>query len=296
MSLHGVASFRANFLSHRFLPRGSLRLLSMLCVTAGIACAEPLPLWEAGAGLGTAHLAHYRGSNQYRNWLLPVPFLVYRGETLKVDDRRLHGRIFDTDRVELDFSLNGSAPVKNNLARAGMPDLDATLEFGPSLDFFLFRSADRRRVLELRLPVRKAVASDFSHVTHIGWVAQPNLNFDVKDLMGEDGLNLGLQAGVLYADRDYNRYFYSVDPENATPSRPAYSAGGGYGGSAWLASLSKRSRRTWVGGYARWDSVKGAVFEDSPLVRSTVNFTFGIAFAWIFDQSDRKIDVPGAAR
>lgn len=291
MSVRRIEPFRVNFPSS-FGGRGRFRGMLLLCLAAGAACADPLPVWEAGAGIGTAYLAHYRGANQYRNWALPVPYIVYRGEALKVDDhdRRLHGRLFDTDRVELDFSINGSPPARNNDARAGMPDLDATLEVGASLDFLVYRSPDRRQTLEFRLPARKVIASDFSHITNVGWISQPNLNFNVRDLLGERGLNLGLQAGVLYSDRGYNNYFYSVDPAYVTPGRPAFSAGGGYAGTTWVAALSKRYPEFWVGGFAKWDSVSGAVFADSPLVKSTHNFTSGIAIAWILQASEVKVE------
>jgi outer membrane protein len=289
LSVREIESFRENFASS-FCRRGRIRSVLLLCLAAGAASAEPLPLWEAGAGIGTAYLSHYRGANQYRNWVLPVPYIVYRGKTLRVDDRRLHGLPFNTDRVELDLSISGSPPVRNNDARAGMPDLDATLELGPSLDFFLYRSPDRRQLLEFRLPARKAIASDFSHVSNVGWIVQPNLNLDMHDLLGEPGVNLGLQVGILYADRGYNRYFYSVDPAYATPGRPAFSVGGGYAGTTWVAALSKRYPGFWVGAFAKWDSVSGAVFADSPLVKSTNNFTSGIAIAWILRASDAKVE------
>lgn len=265
-------------------------VLIALGLTAGLGHAEQLPQWEAGAGLGVTTLAHYRGANQYRTWVLPVPYIVYRGDTVKLDERRLHGRFFDTDRVELDFSLGGSPPVRNNEARAGMPDLDATLEIGPSLDLFLYRSPDRKRTLELRLPVRKVIASDFSHITHVGWIFQPNLNLDIKDTPGERGWNLGLQAGLLYTDRGYNRYFYAVDPAFATPGRPAFDAAGGYAGTTAIVALSKRYPAFWVGGFAKWDSVSGAVFSDSPLVKATQNFTAGFAMAWILNESTAKVE------
>jgi outer membrane scaffolding protein for murein synthesis (MipA/OmpV family) len=261
------------------------------CFAASLAHAEQLPQWEAGAGFGAAYLAHYRGANQYRTWVFPVPYFVYRGETVRVDDRRLHGRFFDTDRVELDFSINGAPPVRNNSARAGMPDLDATLEIGPSLDLFLYRSPDRRKTLELRLPARKVIASDFSHLTHVGWIFQPNLNLDIRDAAGERGWNLGLQAGLLYTDAGYNRYFYAVDPAFATPERPAFSVTGGYAGTTWIAALSKRWPGFWVGAFAKWDSVSGSVFSGSPLVKSRQNFTSGFAIAWIIGESSVKVEI-----
>lgn len=264
--------------------------LLLISVGANLARAEQRPLWEAGIGIGAAAIPHYRGSNQHETWFLPVPYLIYRGDLVKVEDRRLHGRFFKTDRVELDLSLNGSPPAKDNDARRGMPELDATLEFGPSLDVFLFRSRDRKRTLELRLPARKVIASDFSHVEQVGWIFQPSLNLDLKDALQNPGWNLGLQAGLIYTDRRYNRHFYAVEPNFATTERPAFSSGGGYAGTAVLAAISKRYPGFWVGGFAKWDSVDGAVFADSPLVKAKNNFTAGFGIAWILGVSAEKVE------
>jgi hypothetical protein len=91
--------------------------------------AEQLPLWEAGVGVTVLSFPDYRGSNERRPWVLPFPYLVYRGEFLKADERRMRGLFFKTDRVELDVSVNATVPVKSseNEARRGMPDLDPTL-------------------------------------------------------------------------------------------------------------------------------------------------------------------------
>lgn len=262
----------------------------LVCFGASLVRAEQLPLWEVGVGIGAAAIPHYRGSNQYETWILPVPYLVYRGDLVKVEERRLHGLFFKTDKVELDLSLNGSPPARDNDARRGMPDLDATFEFGPSLDIFLFRSPDRKRTLELRLPARKVIASDFSHVQQVGWIFQPSLNLDIKSILENPGWNLGLQYGLIYTDGRYNRYFYAVEPNFATPDRPAFSAGGGYAGTAVLAAISKRFPGFWVGGFAKWDSVDSAVFADSPLVKTKSNFTAGFGIAWILRQSSEKVE------
>jgi len=207
--------------------------------------------------------------------------LVYRGESFKVDDdRRLRG-LFG-DRVELEFSLNGSPPAKNNDARRGMPPLDATLELGPSLNIALLRSMNGAEKLELRLPVRAVIASDFSHFRHIGWIFQPNLSLDFKNVLGNRGWNLGLQGSLIYTDRRYNQYFYAVDP--------IFNPSGGYAGTAVIAALSKRFSNFWVGAFAKWDSVGGAVFADSPLVRTRSNLSGGLGIAWILGASNTKVE------
>ena len=262
--------------------------LFLLCLAASLARAEQLPLWEFGVGIGATTLPHYRGSDQSRTWVLPLPYLVYRGESLKVDDRRLR-RLF-SDKVALEFSLSGSPPAKDNDARRGMPDLDATLELGPSLNIVLFRSENRTEKLELRLPVRTIIASDFSHFRQAGWIFQPNLSLDFRNVLGTRGWNLGLQGSLIYADRRYNQYFYAVDPIFATAERPAFNPSGGYAGTAVIATLSKRFSNFWIGGFAKWDSVGGAVFADSPLVKSRGNLSGGLGVAWILRASSANVE------
>ena len=262
--------------------------LIFLCLAASLARAEQLPLWEAGLGIGATTLPHYRGSDQSRTWVLPLPYLVYRGESFKVDDRRLR-RLF-SDKVALEFSLNGSPPAKNNDARRGMPDLDATLEIGPSLNITLFRSEHGSERLELRLPSRTVIASDFSHFRQSGWIFQPNLSLDFRNVLGNRGWNLGVQGSLIYTDRRYNQHFYAVDPVFATADRPAFDPGGGFAGTTFLAALSKRFPNFWIGGFAKWDSVGGAVFADSPLVRARSNLSAGLGIAWILGASSTKVD------
>src|SRR5688572_72496 len=264
---------------------GILAACSLLAA-AGARAAQ-LPLWEAGAGAAVVGLPAYRGADQGRTWILPFPYLVYRGEVLKADERRVRGLFFERERFELDISANLQPPVdsSDNRARQGMPDLDPVIEIGPSLNLALHRSPDRRTEVELRLPLRAAFATDFSHVDFAGWVFQPNLNFDFRDTFGRPGLKSGLLLGPIFSDRRYNQYYYAVDPAFSAPGRPAYNPGGGYAGTQVIATLSKRFPQFWVGGFLRWDTVNHAVFEDSPLVKTGKFFAAGIAVAWMIGES-----------
>ena len=276
--------------------RPTARLISAIAVMLGVATpgarAEQLPLWEAGAGAAALSFPAYRGSNQRQSWLLPVPYIIYRGEFLQADERRMRGLFYKTDRLETDVSINGSVPVDSgkNDARRGMPNLDATLEIGPGLNLKLMETNDHRTRIELRLPVRGVFASDFSHVRHVGWVFQPQVNADIRDPLGNAGWKLGLLAGPVYSDQRYNRYFYGVEPAFATAARPAYNAGGGYGGMQMIAALSKRYREFWVGAFVKWDSVQGAAFADSPLVKDKQGVAAGFSIAWVLGESKTRIE------
>jgi outer membrane scaffolding protein for murein synthesis (MipA/OmpV family) len=152
----------------------ALLLLSFLLPVSAICEENPLekppgkPLWELGVGVVLLQMPDYRGSDENRFYLLPYPYLVYRGDILKVDEQRITGQIFKTDRILLDFSGFGSVPVKssNNSARTGMEDLDPTFELGPALKIKLWESKEDKFKLSLSLPVRAFFSTDFSSVRH----------------------------------------------------------------------------------------------------------------------------------
>lgn len=270
-----------------------LTLVALLLAgfSAGHACAAEKPLWELGLGMSALSFPDYRGSDESSLYAIPFPYVVYRGTFLKADRNGIRGTFFDSDRIELNVSVGASLPVKSddNQARQGMPDLQPTVEIGPSLDLHLWRTHDRRATLDLRLPVRTAVTvQDWMH--DIGWVFSPRLNLDIVDVGGLAGWNMGLLAGPMVGSERNHDYFYSVAPQYATANRPAFDAKGGYAGSQFLISVSKRYPKYWLGAFARWDSLKGAAFADSPLVRSENYFAAGVGIAWILGESSTRVE------
>jgi len=254
------------------------------------ALAAELPLWEIGAGVAAVGLPDYRGSDHRRTYFLPSPYLIYRGPLLKADREGVRASFFESDRLEINLSLN-LAPVsgdEDNPSRQGMKPLRPMAELGPTADIELWRSSDGKRGLTLRLPVRAAVTLE-SSPRHAGWVFSPNLYWSARDPFGRSGWKFSLQAGPIVAARSHNAYFYSVRPEEAGPDRPAYAAPGGYAGAQAAAVLSKRFARHWIGAYARYDHLGGAVFNDSPLVRRRTALTAGIAVAWVFGVSSTTV-------
>jgi len=252
-----------------------------------------LPLWELGLGLGAVAFRDYRGSDTTHAYPVPVPYFVYRGQYLQADRSGLKTKLFNQDRVEFNFSLNATTPVRDNSTRQGMPELRSTVEIGPSLQIHVWRSESQRVKLDVRLPVRAAFA--VGSPGYIGWFSNPNINVDIADPAGLRGWHLGMLTGPLFAASRYDAYYYSVAPQYATPDRPAYQATGGYAGSQVLAAVSKRYPKFWTGAYVRYDDLDGASFENSPLVKSHSYWSAGIGFAWIISHSDRLVKVPDTA-
>ena len=275
-------------LQRRLTPLAALLLAGL---PAGHSVAAEKPLWELGVGISALSLPDYRGSDESSLYAIPFPYLVYRGTFLKADRNGIRGTFFGSDRIELNVSLGASLPVNSddNPARQGMPDLQPTVEIGPSLDFNLWRTPDRRYKLDLRLPVRTAVTVK-EGMDDIGWVFSPRLNLDISDVAGMAGWNLGLLAGPLYGSERNHDYFYTVAPQYATAERPAYDAKGGYAGSQFMMTASKRYPKYWLGAFVRWDSLKGAVFVDSPLVQREDYFAAGIGIAWILGESSTRVE------
>jgi outer membrane scaffolding protein for murein synthesis (MipA/OmpV family) len=262
-------------------------LAACVCIDAR---AEQEPLWEAGLGVGALVFPDYRGSDEMRAYPIPMPYFVYRGEFLKADREGMRGQLFDREYAELSISLNATIPVQSedNEARAGMPDLDPTIEIGPSLDLQLWRSMDERVEIDLVLPLRAPITIESSPQV-IGWVFSPRVNLDIENVYAS-GWDFGVGVGPLFADRKYHDYFYSVSPELANGSRPAYEAHGGYSGAHLIASLSKRFPKYWVGAYVRYDALQSVAFDDSPLFKSRDYFAGGIGIAWVIGRSQRLVE------
>lgn len=267
-------------------------LLGFIVLLSGSVFAGEKPLWEIGAGAALLQMPDYRGSNENRLYLLPYPYAVYRGDILKIDENRITGQIFKTDRVLLDFSLFGSVPVKSskNNARAGMEDLDPTFELGPALKISLWSEKTYKARLNLTLPVRAFFSTDFSGVRHEGWVFSPRVNVMKEDVIPDTGLNLGISLGPMFADSGYHEYFYEVDPAYATAARPAYSAGGGYSGTTLTIGLSKSYKQFILNTFVSADFLQGAAFEDSPLVKRETSIMSGFNVSWIFFKSKKNVD------
>ncbi len=267
--------------------------LQSLLVLALLGTANPvkpreLPLWEAGAGGFQGTFPAYRGSEDQQNFLLPFPYLIYRGTYLKIDRDGARLRLFDSDRVKLNLSASASLPAKSddNNARKGMPDLDPTFEIGPQLKIRLAQISSRQ-TLNLRLPVRAVIATDFTSARHVGWIFNPNIRLYNTDVFG--GWNIGLSLGPVFATGKYHEYFYEVKPKYETPERPAYRASGGYSGSAAIVTIRRRFNRIWLGGFVRYDYLDGAEFDDSPLVETRHSLMAGLGIVWIFASSSRTV-------
>lgn len=267
-------------------------ILLLAWAPTAVAQEQGVPLWEVGGGATVLRVPDYRGSEEVRNYVFPIPWFVYRGEIFRADRDGVRARLFDSERVDLRIGIGGSVPVDSdrNQARQGMQDLRPLFEVGPVANVHLWRTDDRRAALDLRLPARAAFTVR-SGVRHVGYVFAPQLNLDLRwpSATAPDRWNLGLLVEVPFSDRRLNGYFYDVSAAEATATRPEYRSRSGYGGWQTLAALSHRRDRWWFGAFIKYDNVSGAVFADSPLVTQRRQVSGGIAVSYVFARSSTLV-------
>ncbi len=258
---------------------------------ASSAYAEKLPLWEVAFGGGALTAPHYRGSDESSTYPHPFIFPVYRGKRVKSDESGIRGILLAGEKARLIFSLDGGLPVRDNdRAREGMPKLGAVGQIGPMVRIKLWEQPKSHQTLILDLPVRAAFAVN-SGIEHIGYTAFPKIVYRRRFQLFDSKWKMGLTAGLLWADEKYHDYYYQVDPEFATPTRPAYDAKGGFNGSRLISTFYHRDEKKFLSFYALYDNVNGAEFEDSPLVTSSGGLTAGFVVSWFLVKSRQRVEV-----
>ncbi len=271
----------------RMMTRSPLPALLLLIGTAAGAdtapTSEPImkPLWEVGIFNFVSSIPDYRGADESTIYAFPLPYLIYRGKHLRATREGVRGIFYQDRHFETSISASGNPPVnKDNQARAGMPELDAIGELGPSVKWF-FLGRDPLDKLYLQVSARAAASIGFGsgpQMAYRGIAAGLDAVYFNQSRWRDIGLKYRFAAGVSAGDAGYHRYFYQVAPDYATPERPAYRADAGYGGFSLSASMQYEiARHVSIGFYTRWDNLDGAAFADSPLVKAKDNFVVGAA-------------------
>jgi len=156
------------------------RLICLILVifsVPGMALSADAPLWELGIGGGGFSMPQYMGSDERFTFPFAFPYVIYRGEDLRIDRSGFRNHLFRLDRLSLDLSFGFGLPVRNtNRARRGMPTLQLTGQVGPQLNILLGKSGNHR--WSLQFPVRAAIDTDFSYV---GILAQTHIHYEYRN-------------------------------------------------------------------------------------------------------------------
>lgn len=227
---------------------------------------EAKPKIEAGLALGGQYIADYRGSSEYRFKAIPLPIFLYHGERVHIDRRGIRGDLLASKAWELNVSAEValSGADEDNQARRGMPEIDPSVELGPS-----FNIALDGNILDdgwlLRLPLRSVFTVSSQGIEPIGYVFNPKVTY-VHDNK-KNGWRFSTSLGVTYASEKYHDYYYAVEAQYVLPDRSEYDAKAGFSGYYFKTSVGRKSGDWRYGMSLRYDNLSNTDFsENSPLV------------------------------
>ena len=241
--------------------------------------------WTMGIGLGVFDYHLYPGAKQTNRLIFPAPYFTYRSPKFEVD-RGIKSFIYNSETVIIDISADFGFPVDSDdtLARKGMPDLDFVLQLGPSLEFMLNDKKTNYFDARFEIPLRVAFAVDPGSIDSIGYLIEPR--FTLKhQRSSKTGLTHKATFGLKFATQEFHAYYYDVAAEFSTATRAEYKSDAGFGGSFVNYRISYKTNDFVYWAFVRYQSLRGAEVEDSPLVLQNDYYFLGVGFAWIFAQS-----------
>jgi len=254
-------------------------------------------LWEWRIAAFGRYGPAYPASEELQVNVVPLPIPVYRGRFLRLfedNESPIRGKVFERNRTKLDLDFDITFPSDSDDidARTGMPDLDFLLQAGPELDLQFIQQDFMQGTWHLALQGRAAVSFDgldpawrgLTFSTEFRYIAQVTSRDEVK-----------FRITPTFGTSQYMQYYYQVDPQYATPTRPAYDAKGGYLGTDFTLNWSREVTKklsVWIG--ARLSVYSGATNENSPLFTDDVTPSIYGAFMYKFWESKRRAQRPPA--
>lgn len=259
------------------------------------------PRWELGVGGGYFSGFDYPASRETNERAIAVPFFIYRSPRLRLGDGGIRAVAIERPRLKLDLSISGSlnASTRENSVRQGMDDLDFLFEIGPQLEVRLFdRSlASGARVRgRLTSELRAVFSTDFNSVDEQGFVADVGLGVNVANVAGT-GIGLLAAVDVVFATEKLHDYFYQVDQEFVTATRPAFDARGGFLESSLVLGFAFSpftDVRVFTGVIQGFFG--GARNEDSPLFEVTQQTRVAVGIVWTLLRSKTMVNVVDLGR
>ena len=248
----------------------------LLSLTVGLLAAENH--YQLGLGAGVVTYPSYIGSKSTNQIITPIPYIRYQGEKTTIGKGGISRKLFDNNNLDLDLSLGASLPVYSDNAqrREGMNNLDFALELGPRLSYTFYKNA--HHTFNLKLPLRAVLAVNTDKLDRQGFVFPPNVNY--KFTMNH--FQLKFKTGSLWANKKYHNYFYGVEEQYVTATRPQYDAKGGYNGYRNTVSLKYRHGAWRYAAFLSHFNIDGAVFENSPLVETKNALFLGSFVSYVF--------------
>jgi outer membrane scaffolding protein for murein synthesis (MipA/OmpV family) len=258
---------------------------------------EIKPLWELGFGAGGLYSPEYPSSSEKTTRGLGLPYIVYRGDVLRVGDGQTFRAVaFENDRVELDLSFAAAfdSDSDDNELRQGMPDLDYLFQVGPQAKIHLANLLfpdQSTGALTLALQARGVFSTDLGSINQRGYVFEPMVQYKHFGLWSPK-LDATISLKPQWASRQLHQYFFDVTSEFQTQSRSAYRSDSGYFGTGLNFYGNYRINEKLNAFFGvQMMSHHGAANIDSPLYEKDFTVGFGAGFIYKLFASDKMVTV-----
>ncbi len=252
--------------------------------------SDSQPQYELGAGALLLNIPDYPGSSNNRFRMIPFPFYIYRGEYLRSDDEGSRARLFSSKNHEFGLSFSFNFPVRsnNNIARAGMPDLDSLIAVGPRI---LFRLLDKKsnHKLNFTIAARANYSSNFkSRFRAEGMSFEPRFNHWYR--WEEQKITVFSGFGFEFGSVEINRFFYDVPFEFTNPQRSIYSSKSGLiEASASFGIGASLTPSVFLFAATSLRNLDWAANHESPLVETRNNQAYILGLIWTFYESQERV-------
>lgn len=256
---------------------------------------DPGALWEWRIAAFGRYGPSYPASKETQVNVVPLPIPIYRGKFLRLfedSENPIRGKVFERDRIKLDLDFDLTFPADSDEidARTGMPDLDLLLQVGPELDLQFLPGGFWKGDWHLALQGRGALSFDALDPSWRGLTFSTEFRY-ISQVTSRDEFKFRITP--TFATSEYMKYYYQVDPQFATPLRPAFDAKGGYLGTDFTVNWNRQFTEklsVWFG--ARLGVYAGAKNKNSPLFTDDVTPSLYAAFMYKFWESKRRAQRP----
>ncbi|EWH10604.1 putative outer membrane protein [Catenovulum agarivorans DS-2] len=240
---------------------------------------------DIGVGLGYTQIPHYVGAAQQHQYLVPYPYVYYKSDKIEFNRNALNASLWQHENWLVDWSASGSLALDSddNQLRKGMDDLAWVLEFGPALRYFWLGDKESDDSFSAIFAIRHGIGFDKLNLEHVGFLFEPGLRYQSLYQLSDWQLKLTASWQLVYADRNYNSYYYSVPVEQVTTTRHFYQAGAGLNSHRLSLGLTASHGHWWYGAFFRYNDLTNASVKNSPLVAKKRDWMLGIAITRIFN-------------
>lgn len=253
------------------------------------------PRWEVGVGAAALSLEAYPASSVTTERAFALPFFLYRGSRIRLQQGNLSAIAVENRRFKLDVSVGAALNVDSDDVpiRAGLPDLDFLFQIGPKLELRLWdkvsTSVRRRQKLTLDTSFRAALSTDLSSIQSQGYLLNTQLSYEYDGFLTPK-TTLRINGGPVWATDKLGDFIYGVDEQFALPNRPAFEGRSGYLATNAIIGLQhKFTERFQVFAALGLGVHTGAANRDSALFENNVTTGIALGVAWTIKASKNRV-------